>query len=53
MPLSIVFAGEFDDEMIFIVRRLNSSAICDTLEEDGTDVKQIESIAFCTALSSG
>jgi predicted SAM-dependent methyltransferase/glycosyltransferase involved in cell wall biosynthesis len=25
MPLSVVFAGEFDEEMIFIVRRLNSS----------------------------
>jgi SAM-dependent methyltransferase len=34
MPLSTVFAGEFDEEMIFIVRRLDSSAIGDKLERD-------------------
>jgi SAM-dependent methyltransferase/glycosyltransferase involved in cell wall biosynthesis len=52
MPLCVVFAGEFDEEMIFIVRRLNSSG--GKLERDGLlDVRQIESIPIHAALSPG
>jgi len=34
MPLSVVFAGDFEEEMIFIIRKLESSAICNQLGQD-------------------
>lgn len=38
MPLSIVFAGDFEDEMIFIIRKLNSSTEFSTLSVDQDQV---------------
>jgi len=34
MPLCVVFAGDFEEEMIFIMRKLVSSAICNQLGQD-------------------
>src|SRR5262249_9407454 len=40
MPLFlVVFAGDFEEEMIFIIRKLESSAICNQLGQDESLVR--------------
>jgi len=39
MPLSVVFAGDFEAEMIFIIRKLESSGICNQLSQEESPMR--------------